>query len=313
MKAIPPTTFLILFICTALSSCIEFESQDLVYHHDDEKDEIRITLNYHGIFGNLDKGQNTQKNPGDMVTNGSLNQKQIEQLESVLDQKRAFFFSNWIFEFSPKLLAQMLEDRSERNKDHRFGKAETVLIQNLMKNSELNNIAFYLGSNGKICGAQTLRIKNLSSILTLANKVIQGQTIANIPQWRKELSSKELSTTPDKEAIQLLEKKMATPYTFIKMDGNLLTLQFPSIYSDPEKMAQSVSNDLPHGAVVSMKDGDLIIKVGSPSGETGKLQKKCFDGYSPNAKNYLQEVHKNLFMSRKKVEEKLQNFIAGLN
>ena len=311
MKFIPP--ILLIPIVLIFSSCIEFESQDLVYHHDDEKDEIRITLNYHGIFGNLDKGQNTQNNPGDMVTNGSLNQKQIEQLESVLDQKRAFFFSNWIFEFSPKLLAQMLEDRSERNKDHRFGKAETVLIQNLIKNGKLNNIAFYLGPNGKIGGAQTLRIKNLSSILTLANKVIQGQTIAHIPELRRELASKKVPTTPDKEAIQLFEKKMATPYTFIKMEGNLLTLQFPSIYSNPEKMAQSFSNDLPHGADISIKDGDIIIKVGSPSGETGKLQKKCFNGYSPNAKNYLQEVHKNLFMSRKRVQRKLQNFIAGLN
>ena len=96
MKAIPPTAFLILFICTALSSCIEFENQELIYHHDEEKDEIRMTLNYQGIFGNLDKGQNTQNNPEDMATKDRLNQKQISQLESVLEQKRAFFFSNWI-------------------------------------------------------------------------------------------------------------------------------------------------------------------------------------------------------------------------
>ena len=44
-----------------------------------------------------------------------------------------------------------------------------------------------------------------------------------------------------------------------------------------------------------------------------KLQKKCFNGYSPNAKNYLKEEYKSLFMSQKKVENKLQNFLAGRN
>ena len=92
MKAISPATLLILFIWTALSSCIEFENQDLVYHHDDEKDEIRIFLNYQGIFGNIDKGQNTQNNPEYMATKDRLNQKQISQLESELEQKKGFLF-----------------------------------------------------------------------------------------------------------------------------------------------------------------------------------------------------------------------------
>ena len=319
MKFIPPV--LLIPIVLIFSSCIEFEGQNLTYYHDEEKDEIRITLKYQGIFGNLYKGQNAHYNSRDIATGDRLNQKQIEQLASVLEQKRAFFFSNWIFEFSPKLLAQMLDDQNERSKDHRFGKAEIDLIQNLIINGELNNIGFYSGTKDKVCGAQTLRIQNLSAILTLANKVIKRQIIARISEWKKDLSSKKLSTTPDEEVIQLLEKKMATPYTFIKIEGNLVTLQFPSIFvwggrefhSDPEMMAQSVSKDLPSGANVSMKDGDFIIKIGTQNGETGKLQKKCFDGYSPNAKNYLKEEYKSLFMSQKKVENKLQNFLAGRN
>lgn len=312
MKPISPATLLILFICTALSSCMTFESQDIVYHHDDEKDEIRITLNYHGIFGHL-----SQNNPEDMATNDSLNQKQIEQLESVLEQKRAFFFSNWIFEYDPRALSEILTKDKPTTGGRVFGKPEKELVQNLLKNIEVINIGFYLGNEGKVCGAQTLRIKNLSSILTLANQVIQRQTIAHIPEWRERLASKAQNTldenTLDEEAIQLLEKKMATPYMFIKIDGNLITLQFPSIYNNPEKKAQSISNELPHVADISIKDGDFIIKVGSPSGETGKLQKKCNDGYSPNAKNYLEEEYKSLFMSQNKVEKKLQSFLDSQN
>ncbi|MBT6852478.1 MAG: hypothetical protein HOA16_14920, partial [Opitutae bacterium] len=42
----------LLGVCLSLSftGCIEFEKQELVYHHDQEKDEIRMTLRYEGIF-----------------------------------------------------------------------------------------------------------------------------------------------------------------------------------------------------------------------------------------------------------------------
>ena len=90
-------SFPLLLLLFSFSSCIEFEQEKLTYVHDEEKDELRVTLTYEGIFGNLDKGQNSQHGPDDITTADSLNQQQIEQLESVLEQKRAFFFSNWIF------------------------------------------------------------------------------------------------------------------------------------------------------------------------------------------------------------------------
>ena len=67
-----------------LSSCIEFESQEIVYHHDQEKDEIRMILRYEGIFGNMKGGQNMQKSADDKATAEKLNQLQIEQ---VMDQQ----------------------------------------------------------------------------------------------------------------------------------------------------------------------------------------------------------------------------------
>ncbi len=66
----------------------------------------------------------------------------------------------------------MLKDRGEKSKVYRFRKAETDLIENLTKNTEINNIGFYSGFKDNICGVQTLRIKDLCSFLALANKVI---------------------------------------------------------------------------------------------------------------------------------------------
>ena len=71
--------FPLLLLVFSFSSCIEFEREKLTYVHDEEKDELRVTLTYEGIFGNFAKGKNSQNGPDDVTTKDSLNQKQIEQ------------------------------------------------------------------------------------------------------------------------------------------------------------------------------------------------------------------------------------------
>ena len=53
MKQLTP--YIVILFSFGLSSCIEFEQEKLTYIHDEERDELRITLTYEGIFGNLDK------------------------------------------------------------------------------------------------------------------------------------------------------------------------------------------------------------------------------------------------------------------
>lgn len=311
MKALSPSTILIVAISFLLCSCIEFEKQELVYSHDTEKDELRVSLKYQGIFGNLEKGQSTQNNSNDIAAKNILNQKQITQLESVLNEKRAFFFNNWIFEYSPKSLPDMMKNLMSDDKNGRYGKPEQELIDALIKNVEVQNIGLYNDNKGQLCGAQTLRIQKLSKLFTLANQVIQRQTIAHIPQLREELAKGIGQNPPSEEAIQFLEKKMKEPYSFLKITGNLLTFQFPNIYSDSQSVTKNISDELPKGARASLEDRNVIIQTGSINGMSGKLEKKCFDGYLPNAKNYLKENHKKVFLKSKQVDKKLKNFLMG--
>ena len=58
-------------------------------HHDQDKDEIRMTLSYKGIF-ETSKEVRTYKSPDDKATPEKLNQLQIEQLASVLNEKQTF-------------------------------------------------------------------------------------------------------------------------------------------------------------------------------------------------------------------------------
>ena len=310
MKAISPTTFLILFICTALSSCIEFENQELIYHHDEEKDEIRMTLNYQGIFGNLDKGQNTQNNPEDIATKDRLNQKQISQLESVLEQKRAFFFSNWIFEYDPRALSEILTKDKPTSKGSVFGKPEKELIQSLIKEIKVENVGFYKNEKGQLCAAQTFKISNSSHIIAQANEVLGRQLKARIQEMREE-RNKKVPSAFTTATIDLIETKVREGFPFIKIQGNLITITLIMTPPDQERISKSTLKDLPKGARIEFQDEALLIKIGTGHAQQSRLSKKCFDGYWPNALNHVQANHKKLMRKPRKVESRLKKFLSG--
>lgn len=310
MKAISPTSLVILFICTALSSCIEFENQELIYHHDEEKDEIRMTLNYQGIFGNLDKGQNTQNNPEDMATKDRLNQKQISQLESVLEQKRAFFFSNWIFEYDPRALSEILTKDKPTTGGSVFGKPEKELIQSLIKEVKVENVGFYKNEKGQLCAAQTFKISNSSHIIAQANEMLGRQLKARIQEMREE-RNKKVPSAFTTATIDLIETKVREGFPFIKIQGNLITITLIMTPPDQERISKSTLKDLPKGARIEFQDEALLIKIGTGHAKQSRLSKKCFDGYWPNALNHIQANHKKLMRKPRKVESRLKKFLSG--
>ena len=296
----------LLGLCLGLSftGCIEFEKQELVYRHDEEKDEIRMALRYEGIFGNLKKsGQfvSYQKTPEDKATPEKLNLLQIEQLASVLNEKQAFFFSNWIFEYKRATLKQMLKKEPEPSLA--FGKPEKDLIEALLKNVKIENFGFYEDQDGRLCGAQTLRLSNASKVISLANRVLGRQLKARIPEMRKKNSF-----TP--ETIDLIEKKSQTDFSFIQVEGNLITLAMIMTDPDQRKIPKSTLTDLPQGTRIEFQDEALLVKIGGKDAQEGKLSKKCFEGYLPNALNHIRENHKKLLLNPKKVNQRLKKFLA---
>ena len=308
MKAIHPTTLVILFICTALSSCIEFESQDLVYHHDNEKDELRVTLTYEGIFGNLDKGEYSRKNRNDVGTHNSLNQLQIDQLESVLKEKRAFFFSNWIFEYSASSSTKMLEKIIKGNGQGKFGEPERKLIKLLLDNIEVQNIGFYKNNADQLCGSQTVRISNVSAIIPLANQVIGRLVKAHIQEMREEREEK-VPNSFTTETIDLIESKVEQNFPFIQVKGNLITLTLIMTEPDQKRITNSTVKDLPDGARIAFEDEALLIEIGGKQDQVEELSKNCFEGYYDNAKNYLETSYPNLFLTPTQVENRLKKFL----
>ena len=289
-----------------LSSCIEFETEEIVYHHDEEKDEIRMKLIYEGIFGNLKVGQNMQKNPDDKAAPEKLNQLQVEQLASVLNGDQAFFFSNWIFKYKRVALKEMLKE--EPKGSLAFGKPEKDLIEALIKNVEIDSVGFYRDKDGRLCGAQTLRLSNASKVISLANGVLHRQLKARIADMRKEIEKKTKSSfTP--ETIDLIETKLQEEFLFIRIEGNLITLTMIMNHPDQQKISKSTLTDLPQGTRIEFQDEALLVKIGGKDAQEGKLSKKCFEGYLPNALNHVRENHKKLLLKPKKVKQKLRKFL----
>ena len=301
----------LLGVCLGLSfsGCIEFAEQEIVYHHDEEKNEIRMTLRYEGIFGNLKKsGQfvSYQKTPEDKATPEKLNQLQIEQLASVLNEKQAFFFSNWLFEFKRKSLKAMLKDKPESST---FGQPEKDLIEVLLKNFEIENVGFYKDKDGRLCGAQTLRLSNASKVISLANRVLGRQLKGRIGQMRKKIENKAKKSFTS-ETIDLIEKKTQTDYPFIQVEGNLITVTLIMTRPDQKRFSESYLKGIPHGTNIEFQDEALLVKIGGKDAREGKLRKKCYEGYMPNALNYVRKNHKNLLLNPIEVNQKLHAFFG---
>ncbi len=296
-------------LCLSLffSGCIEFENQEIVYHHDQDKDEIRMTLSYKGIFGNLKGGQNMQKSPDDKATPEKLNQLQIEQLASVMNEKQAFFFSNWIFEYKRSTLKEILKNKPD---DNRFGKPEKDLIEALLKNVDIENVGFYEDKEGRLCGAQTLKLSNSSRVISLANRVLGRQLKARLQEMREEKKKKTPNSfTP--ETVDLIEKKTQADFPFIQAEGNLITLTMILTEPDQQRISKSTLTDLPQGTRIEFKDDALLVKIGGKNAQVGKLSKKCFEGYLPNALHHVRENHKKLLFNSEKVKQRLNHFLKS--
>ena len=298
-------SFPLLLLLSSFSSCIEFEQEKLTYVHDREKDELRVTLTYEGIFGNLDKGQNTQSGPDDITTKDNLNQKQIEQLESVLAQKRAFFFNNWIFEYNQNSLKQILEKEEEEltTEGKVFGKPEKELIKSLLAEIEIENVGFYLDAKGRLCGAQTLRLSNVSKVITMANKVLGRQLKARLPEMK--------NFSP--ETITLIRKKLKEDFPFIRLSGNLLHLSMIMNRTDQVKFSENSLTKLPNGIRIEFSDEILSLKCGGKEDGSGVMSMKCFNGYQANALKYLKKKHSKLIFSPEKISAKLTSFLKASN
>lgn len=303
-----------LLFCLLLSftSCIEFENQELVCRHDQEEDALLVTLRYEGIFGSIKTDGFDRVEPKNLPTEEKLNQKQVLQLESVLTGTRAFFFSNWIFEYGRADLEKMLAEGKSRPvpEGKAFGEPERKLLEALIKEVKIENVGFYKDGKDRLCAAQTLKVSNISKVVSLTNEVIGRQFQANLPEMREELE-KGVKSAMSQKTIDLIEEKTKGCSEFVTFQGNQISLQFPMTKEDAERVAKEALEGLPKAVRVSHKSKRLTIEIGDADKDSIVITKKCFSGYRRNALNYLKKEHPKLFVKPEQLEKALARFLSN--
>ena len=302
--------FLVVCLVITFSSCMEFESQELAYRYEKNDDTLLVTLKYEGIYGAIKAGFDDRSD--DVATDEQLSEQQVVQLESVLAGGRAFFFNNWISEYSRADFAEALQKGQGGEKEGEvFGKPEKKLLRALLDDVKLENIGFYLDEDKRLCGAQTMRISHFTKFIRLANEVFRRQLEAKLPEFRKEQADA-VKSSFSRESIDLLEKALEDDYDFLVHEGNLLRVQFPVTKLDYERVEEETQEDLPVGVRLDFRKGVATLEMGQLGDGKVVLRKKCFTGYSRNALKYIRAKHPKLLHQSQAVEGISLQFLSGV-
>lgn len=179
-------------VLLGLVGCIEFVEEEVRWRYLPQEDVLLMTLTYEGIHGGAGK-RGSGKAAGEKPAAGDLKDQEIQQLEEVMGGGRAFFFNNWIFEFNRGYLEKALAE---------FGDADDLanaqLLDLVLKEAVLQNVGFFLDADGRLCGAQTMRIGNVGKLLELSSRVVADKLLAEI---HKTLDGDQGSTGGSSKAV----------------------------------------------------------------------------------------------------------------
>ena len=125
----------------------------------------------------------------------------------------------------------------------------------------------------------------------------------------REEKKKKTSNSFTSETVDLIEKKTQADFPFIRVNGNLITLTMILTEPDQQRISKSTLTDLPQGTRIEFEDDALLVKIGGKNAQVGKLSKKCFEGYLPNALRHVRQKHKKLLLNSKKVNHRLGQFL----
>jgi hypothetical protein len=257
----------------ALTGCIEFERQTMVYEHDARADTLRIHQTYHGLHG------------ADDVTR--LSDQERAQLAAVMEGQRTFFFANWIFELNVPLLRESLAGLGTPVSDslkEAERRATTNLLALLVANARVENGKFFLNEKGQPCGTQRVTLRNVSQVVEAGNAVIRRH-------W--EVALKDKATAEERE---LINASLARPEPFLTLKGQQLRLRVPfpraefdKLGEEEPKLREFISEFIRQGGLISHERGELHVRFGrlDVPRESVTLPMSAAKDYQPNAIDHV--------------------------
>ena len=227
-------------ILPLLDGCLEFEQQTVSFSHDAATDTLRIFQDYQGIFGANDPAR--------------LSENEVEQMASVMQGERTFFFSNWITEYNRSRLEEMkATPEGELDENPAYETAIRALADIALANIKVDNVGFYFNANHHLCGAQQITIRNASRVLASLNTVLQFVA-------REEAANDDKTAEEKRALLQFAENAERT----LILNGNRLEARWPSSEEEYRKSKDSRLGRafLERGGTMQHTGGVLVLAFG---------------------------------------------------
>ncbi len=198
---------------STLGGCLEFEGQTMSYRYDRASDTMFIFQDYHGIYGSDAEGK----------PDIDLSDEEKDQLKSVLTGQRTFFFENWIYEFNREAAEKELVDlkdpeyltKKEIKPEH--ATVLSALLEELVRNVKVENGAFYLDTEDKLCGVQRVTMTNCKAVIAAFNAY-------GLSLLAHSDESEDLDPRDKKAAAEFRERQ---DRDIVNLNGNVLTVRWP--------------------------------------------------------------------------------------
>ncbi|MBL0312749.1 MAG: hypothetical protein IPP78_08560 [Holophagaceae bacterium] len=277
--------FLAIWCVLLLTGCLDYGQQTLTYRYDAKSDTLRIFQVYQGIFG--------EDQPA------GLSSKELDQLQSVLVGQRTFFFANWILEYNRDEVSNSLDRLTKPNaqqdakRDPVIRSRQEAFLKLLLDNIRVENGAFYLDGQGRLCGTQFVSVKQFSKLAAAAN--VQIQDFLKAEAVRENVSVEE---------HDLFLKSIEQPQTYIAVEGNQIRLRLPmtraafeKTYGPKSGSTKQLDEFKRQGGTFAFADNEMKWSIGKPLDHTTELTLSVSD--KPYVSNALSEVKRRTVVREK--------------
>ena len=204
-----------LIICLAvllLPGCIEFEKQTLVFRHYPETDTLVIWQHYEGIYGEDQEH--------------GLSEKERDQLHSVVNGQRTFFFANWGFEYNAEDIDRFIKEGEAELQKGIEPKAKADVVRQslvwmklLKKSVTIKNGPFYLNEQKRLCATQQVTLRNAGKIIRQVNAILHASILHDDGFF-----SGYDESDPN---IEMLEKSALNRMEYLTLKGQQMQFSWP--------------------------------------------------------------------------------------
>lgn len=160
-----------LMLSLCLSGCMAFEEQSLSFGYDRGADRLDIHQIYSGIHG--------KKGVRELLAD------EFDQLKTVMEGGRTFFFANWLYEINLPELKKHLEPSPEtaESAHPEFDEAVHTFSQLLVRNVRIRNERFFLDPQERLSASQQVQISSFTEVLASLNRMITQAVLHDKNDW----------------------------------------------------------------------------------------------------------------------------------